>query len=112
MSDCYISVAVDPNPNAEEATFACSVKQKTRLKMQKTLSKRSPWAQKAIRIIKKRDAIEKGEEEEEEEEEEEYHYHYYYYQTNNCFMSKREKQSSKSQRKVENCVTSNQYYFK
>ena len=55
--------------------------------MQKTLSKRSPWAQKAIRIIKKRDAIEKGEEEEEEEGE--YHYHYYYYyQTNNCFKSK------------------------
>ena len=52
--------------------------------MQKTLSKRSPWAQKAIRIIKKRDAIKKGE----EEEEEEYHYHYYYYQTNNCFKSK------------------------
>jgi hypothetical protein len=50
--------------------------------MQKTLSKRSPWAQKAIRIIKKRDAIKKG------EEEEEYHYHYYYYQTNNCFKSK------------------------
>jgi hypothetical protein len=46
--------------------------------MQKTLSKRSPWAQKAIRIIKKRDAIEKGDaikkgdEEEEEEKEEEY----------------------------------------
>jgi hypothetical protein len=60
--------------------------------MQKTLSKRSPWAQKAIRIIKKRDAIKKGEEEKEEEkeeeEEEEYHYHYYYYQTNNCFKSK------------------------
>jgi hypothetical protein len=56
--------------------------------MQKTLSKRSPWAQKAIRIIKKRDAINKGEEEEEEEKEEEYHYHYYYYQTNNCFKSK------------------------
>ena len=37
--------------------------------MQKTLSKRSPWAQKAIRIIKKRDAIKKGEEEEEEEKE-------------------------------------------
>lgn len=54
--------------------------------MQKTLSKRSPWAQKAIRIIKKRDAIEKGTEEEEKEEE--YHYHYYYYQTNNCFKSK------------------------
>ena len=56
--------------------------------MQKTLSKRSPWAQKAIRIIKKRDAIKKGEEEEEEEKEEEYHYHYYYYQTNNSFKSK------------------------
>jgi hypothetical protein len=49
--------------------------------MQKTLSKRSPWARKAIRIIKKRDAIKKGEEEEEKEKEEEYHYHYYYYQT-------------------------------
>ena len=56
--------------------------------MQKTLSKRSPWAQKAIRIIKKRDAIKKGEEEEEEEKEEEYHYRYYYYQTNNRFKSK------------------------
>jgi hypothetical protein len=59
--------------------------------MQKTLSKRSPWAQKAIRIIKKRDAIKKGEEEEEEEEEEEYHYHYYYYQTKTIVSSQKRK---------------------
>jgi hypothetical protein len=59
--------------------------------MQKTLSKRSPWAQKAIRIIKKRDAIKKGEEEEEEEKEEEYHYHYYYYQTKTIVSSQKRK---------------------
>jgi hypothetical protein len=59
--------------------------------MQKTLSKRSPWAQKAIRIIKKRDAIKKGEEEEEKEKEEEYHYHYYYYQTKTIVSSQKRK---------------------
>ena len=59
--------------------------------MQKTLSKRSPWAQKAIRIIKKRDAIKKGEEEEEEEKEDEYHYHYYYYQTKTIVSSQKRK---------------------